>query len=68
MSKKWKANNGRTDGRTTDNRPWHKLTWNKAPGELKIHTMKAESKYLTKKNKKNKKQKKKKQKKTFHEI
>ena len=22
----------------TDNRPWHKLTWSKAPGELIINT------------------------------
>ena len=34
MSKKWKANDGRTT--TTDNRPWHKLTWSKVPGELII--------------------------------
>ena len=32
MSKMWKANDGRW--RTIDNRPWHKLTWSKAPGEL----------------------------------
>ena len=31
MSKMWKANNERT---TTDNRPRHKLTCSKAPGEL----------------------------------
>ena len=39
MSKMRKANNGRMDYRQTDrqmtvNRPWHKLTWSKAPGEL----------------------------------
>ena len=31
MSKMWKVN----DGRTMDNRPLHKLTWSKAPVELK---------------------------------
>ena len=34
-SKMWKAN----DGRTTDNRPWYKLTWSKAPGELTRKTI-----------------------------
>ena len=34
MSKMWKANDGRTEGQMTDNRPWHKLIWSKAPGEL----------------------------------
>ena len=25
-----------TDGWTTDNRPWHKLHWSTAPGELQV--------------------------------
>ena len=29
-----KANDRQTDERMTDNRPLHKLTWSKAPGEL----------------------------------
>ena len=43
MPKMWKANErqmkGRTDvcRRTMDNRPWHKLTCSKAPGELLDH-------------------------------
>ena len=27
------------DGRMTDNRPWRKLTWSKAPGELIIQSI-----------------------------
>ena len=35
MSKIWKVNDGWTENRrTTDNRPWLKLTWSKAPGEV----------------------------------
>ena len=35
MSKMWKVTDGHTDeGGTMVNRPWHKLTWRKAPGEL----------------------------------
>ena len=26
------------DGRTTDNRPWHKLTWSKTAGEIIMYT------------------------------
>ena len=40
MSKMWKVTDGYTDeGRTMVNRPWHKLTWSKAPGELTIEDL-----------------------------
>ena len=37
MSKMWKVSDGHTDeGRTMVNRPRHKLTWSKVPGELTV--------------------------------
>ena len=36
----WKVTDGQTDeGQTMVNRPWHKLTWSKAPGELTIEDL-----------------------------
>ena len=40
MLKMWKDTDGHTnEGRTMVNRPWHKLTWSKAPGELTIEDL-----------------------------
>ena len=40
MSKMWKVTDGHTDeGRAMVNRPWHKLIWSKAPGELTIEDL-----------------------------
>ena len=40
ISKMWKVTDGHTyEGWTMVNRPWHKLTWSKAPGELTIEDL-----------------------------
>ena len=40
MSKMWKVTDGHADeGQNMVNRPRHKLTWSKAPGELTIEDL-----------------------------